>query len=519
MDSNRLITKAEEYLKKISEEQIETSRLSDFEYFKKTYDNLNNHLKVLQEFKETMDTQGYTSPYRSLSKYGISTVADVTAEEASETHRHNQYFRLKASAKKNILDRVKSSIDAHKIALGNLEEYGLIHCKNCNKTYRIDNYKAECDCGKTEYSFSINKNGNHRVDIIPYLPLAGDYMVKMSELTKWGRESFKKVINMLKQERKGSVKTVSLIIRYREDKKLIRKRVSLGSDYVNSYEEEIRKRYGKNVRIEALQFHRTKPAIIDDKNTRTALAIGYVKLAELIANRHKDEILKENIKDIDKLNKYDEIVINAKTANPGFLDETDSIEAWRGEKIDADLKDANLKYGNGDLNRTLEIDLRNRQLLEKSVFINIAPSLILWDIFKYYLTSSNDKRKRQSGPFPYIRSEIDRQQRKIFQITFTKAIELLNKKEHENILPVKEMDLILHKKFKLEEELKNSNLKLNYQALGAAMIYNEGTIPIEECAKSFNLDVKDVKKESKNIENIAKPKNDKSKKFLELIKS
>lgn len=81
------------------------------------------------------------------------------------------------------------------------------------------------------------------------------------------------------------------------------------------------------------------------------------------------------------------------------------------------------------------------------------------------------------------------------------------------------MDLILHKKFKLEEELKNSNLKVNYQALGAAMIYNEGTIPIEECAKSFNLDVKDVKKESKNIENIAKPKNDKSKKFLELIKS
>ena len=109
-------------------------------------------------------------------------------------------------------------------------------------------------------------------------------MVKISELTSWGRESFKKVINMLKQERQGSVKTVSLIIRYKEDKKLIRKRVTLDSYYVDSYEEEIRKRYGNNVRIEALQFHRTKPAIINDKNTRTALAIGYVKHAELIVN-------------------------------------------------------------------------------------------------------------------------------------------------------------------------------------------------------------------------------------------
>lgn len=519
MDSNRLITKAEDYLKKISNEKIDTSRLSDFKYFKSTYDNLNEHLETLQEFKEVMDTQGYTSPYRSLSKYGISTVADVTAEEASETHRHNQYFRLKASAKKNILDRVKSAIDAHKIALGNLEEFGLIHCQNCNKTYRIDEYCDECDCGKTNYSFSINKKGNHRVEIIPYLPLAGDYMVKMSELTKWGRESFKKVINMLKQERKGSVKTVSLIIRYKQDKKLIRKRVSLGSDFVDSYEEEIRRRYGKNVRIEALQFHRTKPAIIDDKNTRTALALGYVKLAEEIANRHKDEILKENIRDIDKLNKYDEIVLNAKTSNPRFLDETDSIEAWREEKIDEDLKNLNLKYDNGNLDRTLEIDLKNRKLIEKSVFVNIAPSLILWDIFKYYLTSSSDKRKRQSGPFPYIRSEIDRQQRKIFQITFKKSIKMLNEREHENILPVKNMDLILHNKFKLEEELKNSNLKVNYQALGAAMIYNEGDIPIERCANSFYLTEKDVEKESKNIKNIAEPKNNKSKKFLELIKN
>ena len=137
MDSNRLITKAENYLNSINEEPIDSSKLNNFEYFKEVYYKLNKQLKILQDFKETMDIQGYTSPYRSLSKYGISTVGEITAEEASETHRHNQYFRMKASNKKNILDRVKSAITSHKIALGNLEEYGLIHCNYCGKTYRI----------------------------------------------------------------------------------------------------------------------------------------------------------------------------------------------------------------------------------------------------------------------------------------------------------------------------------------------------------------------------------------------
>lgn len=518
MDSNRLITKAENYLNSINEEPIDSSKLNNFKYFKEVYYKLNKQLKILQDFKETMDIQGYTSPYRSLSKYGISTVGEITAEEASETHRHNQYFRMKASNKKNILDRVKSAITSHKIALGNLEEYGLIHCNNCGKTYRIEELKKECKCGKTDYNFEVNPTGNYRIEIIPFLPLAGDYMVKISELSKWGRKSFKKVINMLKHERKGSVKTVTLQIRYKEKNKTIRKNVTLDSEFVDSYEEEVRKRYGKHVRIEKLQFHRTKPAIIDDNNTRTALAIAYVKKGEIIANRYKDELLKEKIKNPDKLQKYDEIIYNAKTANPKFLDETDSIEDWKDDKINEDLIKAKLKYKDGRLNRTLDIDLKTRKRIEKSIFINLAPSLILWDIFKYYLTNSQDKRKRHSGPFPYIRSEIDRQQREIFKITYTQAIKLLNKRSHETIIPVKNMDLILHKKFNLEYKLKNSNLKINHYALGAAMIYKEGKIDINLVAKSFNLEHEKIKKEAKNIETITKPKNDKSKKFLELIK-
>ena len=113
----------------------------------------------------------------------------------------------------------------------------------------------------------------------------------MSQLSNYGRESLKMVLNILKQERKGVVKTISLVIKFKdENKRLIRKSISLDSEYINNYEEEVRKRYGRNVRIEALRFHRTKPAIIDDKHARNALAISYVKYAESIISEIQDEI-------------------------------------------------------------------------------------------------------------------------------------------------------------------------------------------------------------------------------------
>ena len=91
----------------------------------------------------------------------------------------------------------------------------------------------------------------------------------MSELSGYGRNSFKKVLNILKQERKGLVKTISLVIRFRDENgRWIRKNVTLDSEYISNYEEEVRNRYGKDVRIEVLRFHRTKPAIIDDKYVR-----------------------------------------------------------------------------------------------------------------------------------------------------------------------------------------------------------------------------------------------------------
>ena len=127
MEESALVAKAEKYLKEISNDSISLDNIEEFENFKRLYYKLDDRLNSLQELKESMDAQGYTTPFTSLNKYGTKAIAEVSLEEMSENSRHNQMFRMKANAKKNVLDRVKSAIDAHKIAIGHLEQLVILN--------------------------------------------------------------------------------------------------------------------------------------------------------------------------------------------------------------------------------------------------------------------------------------------------------------------------------------------------------------------------------------------------------
>jgi len=524
MEESVLVNKAENYLKEIANDSISLDKIEDFDNFKNLYFKLVDRLDYLQRLKDDMDAQGYTTPFTSLNRYGTKAVNEVSLEEVGENSRHNQIFRMKANSKKNILDRVKSAIDSHKIAIGNLEQFGYVKCNNCYKKYSIEEYRkrdATCTCSSKGFTFKINKEATHRIDIIPFLPLSGNYMVLMSGLSNYGRDSFKQVLNMLKQERKGVVKTISLVIRFRDkNNRLIRKNVSLGSEHVNNYEEELRRLYGRNVRIEALRFHRTKPAIIDDKHARTALALAYVKYAESIIHEIKDDILKRRLADFKRMNKYFEINAKYENETPDFLDKYDlnAIDAWRQSKIQKELQKLNYVDRFGNIKRSLSRDLKIRESIYNNNFKNIASAIIMWDIFRYYMTTSNNARKITTGPFPYIRVELDREQRKVFQTTYKKVIETLTSFTDLKIIPVPEMDLLLYEKFKFEKQSRNSNIKFNYTALGAALIHQNSDIELEEISNAFNINESRVKKEIKHIEQIRNPKSDKSKKFLDLIK-
>ena len=526
MEESPLVNKAESYLKEISNDNISLDNIEDFEVFKNLYLKLDDRLNQLSKLRDDMDAQGYTTPFTAISKYGTKTVSEVSIDEMGESSRHNQIFRMKANAKKNVLDRVKSAIDSHKIAIGNLEQFGYLKCKNnrCNKKYSISEYienDAKCTCKSEDFTFKINKESVHRIEIIPYLPLSGNYMVLKSELSTYGRESLKQVLNILKQERKGVVKTISLVIRFKDkNNRLIRKTENLGSEYVDDYEEVIRQKYGKSVRIEALKFFRAKPAIIDDKHARNALALGYVKYSEEIIAKIQDDILKKRLSDFKRIKKYDDILHEFDNQTPDFIDtyDHDAIDSWRKSQVENKFRNLNYLDKFGNMTRSLKRDLRVRESIYKNTFKNIAITLIMWDMFRYYMTTSMNSRKITAGPFPYIRVELDREQRKVFSTTYTKVIETLNNFTDLKIIPIYEMDLLLYEKFKFEKQMKKSRIKFNHVALGAALVYQKSDIELKDISYAFNINESKIKKEMTNIDQIRNPKSDKSKKFLDLIK-
>ena len=168
MEESVLVNKAEKYLKEISNDSISLDNIDNFEDFKSLYFKLEDRLNFLQNLKDDMDAQGYTTPFTSLNRYGTKSVSEVTLEEVGENSRHNQIFRMKANAKKNILDRVKSAIDSHKIAIGHLMQFGYVKCDSCYKKYSIEEYRrmdSRCSCGCNSFSFKINKEATYRLEI------------------------------------------------------------------------------------------------------------------------------------------------------------------------------------------------------------------------------------------------------------------------------------------------------------------------------------------------------------------
>ena len=220
------------------------------------------------------------------------------------------------------------------------------------------------------------------------------------------------------------------------------------------------------------------------------------------------------------MNKYYEVISEYKNQTPDFIDRYDSnsIEKWRESQIQKEFIKLNYADKFGNLKRSLSRDLKIRDSIYKNTFKNIASALIIWDIFRYYLTTSNNSRRIITGPFPYIRVELDREQRKVFKTTYSKVIETLNAFTDIKIITLPEMDLLLYEKFKFDKQSRSSNIKFNYVALGAALIHQNSQISLEEISNAFNINESKIKKELKNIDQIRNPKSDKSKKFLDLIK-
>ena len=521
MNESVLIGRAEKFLSGIRRNPINADDIRDLDSFMAIYVYLKDNLYELQEFRDTMEIKGYKAPYRSIMKFGRVSSREMKVEDLHDITRHTQHFRMRAALKKNILDRVKSSIASHKIAVGHLEEFAIIKCPICNRDYmghEIADIKAQkCICGSMNLEFKINHHSVYRLEIIKYLPLSGEYMVKMSELSSHGREAFRKIVRILKQEKRGIVKTVSMVIKVFEDGRWVRKRVNLDcSDQLN-YENEIRKKYGSNARIEFLQFHRKKPSIINDKHVQNALALGYVKFSEQKAENILPVILNKNIKNREKLKKYDEIIEIARETGRRMGEDVQDQKILEKELIIEELGKEGL-ICEGLKDKELQDDLLLRKKLEEKLLIDAPRILILWDLVKYYLSTSYDRRSKYSGPFPNLRPVLDKNQINTFTDFEKSLVECLKEYSGEKIEYISSLNELLNQKFEIERKLKGLHVKMNLPAVGAVILHNTGKLSLEKSSAIFSVTTGEVISEREKIRTFQNPAAGKAQKFLEMIK-
>lgn len=522
MNESVLIGTAEKFLGKISQKNINADAIADIESFMDLYIYLKSNLADLYEFRDTMEIKGYKAPYRSIVKYGRPLSSEMVVEDMHDITRHTRYFRMKAAAKKNILDRIKSSIASHKIAIGHLEEFGTVRCSSCRRKYQgheiADVITKKCSCGSLNLKLEVNPQGVYRLAVIKYLPLSGDYMVKMSDLSTRGREAFRKIVHTLKQEKRGAVKTLSMVVKVFEDGRWVRKRVNLdGMDQIN-YEREIRKKYGPDARIEFLQFHRKRPSIINDKHVQTALSLAYVKFAEDKAKKIRSPLLVENLKNLEKIKIYDHALKTSRETALKVGGESEDLKSLKNELLSDKLSKEGLMDKKGLMDIELDRDISTRDRIEKYLLVDVPHTLILWDIIKYYLCTSYDRRNKYSGPFPYLRPHLDKNQRKSFEDFQLPVVNILKSYFNEKIEQITNISKILSGKFEMEKKMKGLHLKTNPAAVGAVILNSFGKLSLEESATVFSLSSDDVQSEKDKIETFQKPSTPKAQKFLEMIK-
>lgn len=520
MNESVLIGKTEKFLRKIGRKDIDIPALYNIDYFIEIYTYFKNNLTELQDLKDTMEVKGYKAPYRSIVKYGRPSRSEMQVEDLHDITRHTQHFRMKAASKKNILDRIKSSIASHKIAIGNLEEYAIIKCSSCNHEYQGHELpqiiSRKCKCGSDDLELTPNIRGVYRLGIINFLPLSGDYMVKMSQLSPLGREAFRSIVRILKQEKRGIVKTLSMVVKIFEDGRWIRKRVNL--DCINhvNYEKEIRKRYGPDARVELMQFHRNRPSIINDKHVQTALSLGYVKLAEDNSLEIMDDVLGQYLKNPEKIEIYNRALEKSRRISLKIGDSHDQ-KVLQNELMDEELFKQGLADENGKLDSGVELDLALKEKIDRCLLLNIPRILITWDMIKYYLTTSYDHRTKYSGSFPNIRPYLDSNQISSFENFDKGAVNIMKNYSNENIPYISDINSLLTEKFEIEKKIKGLHVKTNPLAVGAATLISVADVSLEEAAKIFDLSMEEVEAERDKIEKFQKP-SIRSREFLEMIK-
>ncbi len=191
---------------------------------------------------------------------------------AGERDPHLQWIYRKKRNRTLALERLKSAITAHKIAIGIIAG-----------SY---SFKA----GRTGISpFSLNLEDIKRVkivkkpysmgriEILPYLAYSGDVLRILSRESIAVREAFKSIKSKLREKGRTKVQSLRIEVDYIDGRKVRRTRVELPTN--SDIEGELRKRFGRRIRWRIVSFVKTKGVLINNHYTVDNLALAYATLS------------------------------------------------------------------------------------------------------------------------------------------------------------------------------------------------------------------------------------------------
>lgn len=290
-EAYRLAGKAERLLGEIEifGTKIDITGLQkDRKYLLGIYKTLLNNVKELENLRDTIEFRGgvYALPSPSgigPHRYTYSKWEGVSPSEVSHLMRYARIRSVQISAVKAAVDRLRAAIAAHRIVINHLTEYCTIGCQVCGKIVRgrVAFRAIEADkcpnCGSSNLLLTANESGVFRLELIPHVPLSGNYMTHIVQLPSFGRAAYARIIRDLRERMGRSERSILVTVRVQVRDRVIRRHLRLSGE-VEEAEKTVRERFGPQARIESIRYRRTQPALINDRYTRTCIALSYVNM-------------------------------------------------------------------------------------------------------------------------------------------------------------------------------------------------------------------------------------------------
>jgi hypothetical protein len=561
-DTIPLVNRATEVLDEISATlKVDLDRLRrDKRYFEELYLTLKGNLEELKLLKDEMEQRGFDSPYFALglsrhgSPFGKGSYRREDVEDQRDVARHKMFFRTNAAFKKGTFERTKSAIAAHNIAIGHLEEFISFVCE-CGKeakgkeALKIIEEKGRYVCPKcgsdAKPKLRANEQGIYRLEILPYLTYGGEFTVEISKFTPTERMAYRELVEILREKKKGKIKSATVTFKAKENGKWVTKReqVEVSKGEKLDYEGVLRSKYGRII-IEHVRYHHERSILVSGRYNRQALAIGYTKILKYKREEILEYLLSRKV-DMEKLRKYEEIKrrfdaqLYTAEASQTFALDMRIMEERRElmHEFEEELKAAGLMDEKGNLIEGLDEAINYRQKIRKEMLIKIPKALFAWDIFKFLLIKPYRER-RYASIFPGLQPIPDKEQ-------LEAALEILQEEDllyaiqkfiDATVIPVKRAHEIVFKKFEIEEILQDYLKVTSSRAVGGIALYLHSDLDLEIASRVVSSTVEELKEVLKviirlgrrdvipeekleNLEDIKEIRiSEKAKQFLELVR-